>query len=158
MVDSHNAKRHAPIGVETTWATKKWENRVFAFILAVTEVNVYLAMTYFYKYKWDSMLDFRKEFAERLIHNKYINIETVHESLALRRSKRRSFDEDHVLLTLPKKSKFSRGKIVEAGSEYPQGQCTGCKMKTRTFCLCSPGFLRCVACFAKHYATVGKVE
>jgi hypothetical protein len=43
MVDDHNNRRHSPISFETNWATKRWENRVFAFILSITEVNVMLA-------------------------------------------------------------------------------------------------------------------
>jgi hypothetical protein len=74
-VNSHNAKRHAPIGVETTWATKTWTNRVFAFILAVTEVNVFVASNYFYNGNHPSMLDFRKIFAYDLINNKYLKRE-----------------------------------------------------------------------------------
>jgi hypothetical protein len=38
-VDDHNNKRHEPISLEVTWATQWWPNRVFAFFLAITEVN-----------------------------------------------------------------------------------------------------------------------
>jgi len=41
IVDDHNAKRHSPISLEMSWATKWWPNRVFAFLLAITEINVY---------------------------------------------------------------------------------------------------------------------
>jgi Transposase IS4 len=61
LVDSHNTKRHAPISLETTWATKAWTNRVFAFLLAVTEVNVYLASKYYNNDKdkeYEGMLEF----------------------------------------------------------------------------------------------------
>jgi Transposase IS4 len=47
MVDDHNSRRHSPISLEATWATKTWENRVFTFLLAITEVNINLANTYF---------------------------------------------------------------------------------------------------------------
>ena len=42
-VDDHNATRHSPISLEVEWATKWWPNRVFAFLLSVTEVNAMLA-------------------------------------------------------------------------------------------------------------------
>jgi hypothetical protein len=32
-VDDHNAKRHQPISLEQTWATKNWADRQFAFFL-----------------------------------------------------------------------------------------------------------------------------
>jgi Transposase IS4 len=47
MVDCHNARRHSPLSFEERWATKVWPNRVFAFLLAITEVNVMLAEKYF---------------------------------------------------------------------------------------------------------------
>ena len=45
-VDDHNAKRHSPISIEVVWATKHWPNRVFCFLLSITEVNCFLAETY----------------------------------------------------------------------------------------------------------------
>ena len=48
-VDDHNAKRHSPISLEVVWATKWWPNRVFAFLLAIMEVNCFLAESYFDK-------------------------------------------------------------------------------------------------------------
>jgi hypothetical protein len=35
MVDDHNAKRHAPILLEESWATNTLGNRVFAFLIAI---------------------------------------------------------------------------------------------------------------------------
>ena len=46
-VDDHNGKRHSPISLEETWGTKWWPNRVFSFLVAVTEVNAKLNMEYF---------------------------------------------------------------------------------------------------------------
>mmetsp|Transcript_14117 Transcript_14117/g.21448 ORF Transcript_14117/g.21448 Transcript_14117/m.21448 type:complete len:179 (-) Transcript_14117:2424-2960(-) len=48
MVDDHNAKRHSPLSLEMSWATKWWPNRVFSFLLAVTEINIYNSMSYFF--------------------------------------------------------------------------------------------------------------
>jgi hypothetical protein len=36
MVDDHNARRHAPISLEETWATSTWSHKVFAFVLLIT--------------------------------------------------------------------------------------------------------------------------
>ncbi len=63
LVDDHNAKRHSPISLEKVWGTKWWLNQVFAFLLAVTEVNIMLAQKHIYKVEYSSMLHFRKEFA-----------------------------------------------------------------------------------------------
>ena len=72
-VDEHNiywhdcGTKHGLI-LEETWKTKRWENFVFAFILAVSEVNAYLAMRYFGELKM-TQLEFRKNLAFELIHN-----------------------------------------------------------------------------------------
>ena len=47
IVDDHNNLRHQVPAIEEVWATHRWANRVFAFLLAVTEVNCYLAFRYF---------------------------------------------------------------------------------------------------------------
>ena len=46
MVDDHNNLRHSATSFEDTWATHRWPNRVFAFLLAVTEVNIFLWLRY----------------------------------------------------------------------------------------------------------------
>jgi Transposase IS4 len=43
MVDDHNAKQHAPISLEDSWATNTWDNIVFVFLVAITEVNMMLS-------------------------------------------------------------------------------------------------------------------
>jgi len=42
-VDDHNNLRHAHPSIEHTITTTRWEIRVFSFIIAVSEVNAYLA-------------------------------------------------------------------------------------------------------------------
>ena len=42
-VDDNNNRRHQPISIETTWATKWWANRQQGFHLAVAAVNANLA-------------------------------------------------------------------------------------------------------------------
>ena len=72
-VDDHNNKRHSPISIEEIWSTKWWPNRVFAFLLAVTEVNVALGMVEFCGKNPISQIEFRKSLANTLIHNEYFN-------------------------------------------------------------------------------------
>jgi Transposase IS4 len=105
FVDHHNGLRHSPIGLETTWGTKQWEKRVFAFVLAVTEVNVFIASQFFYHGNHASMLDFRGDLAKELIENKYITEEETAETPFKRRMSSRSAGwEEHQLLSLPKKN------------------------------------------------------
>ena len=39
--------------------------------------------------------------------------------------------------------KFKGFKIVRSASKFPQATCTGGHRKVRTYCVCSPGILRC---------------
>ena len=54
--------------LEDTRKKTRWENSVFVFILAVSDVNAYLAMGYFGELKM-TQLEFRKNPAFELIHN-----------------------------------------------------------------------------------------
>jgi Transposase IS4 len=72
MVDDHNARRHVPITLEESWATKLWSHRLFSFLIAITEVNCQLASRHFYGKAAVSQVSFRKEFAKEIIYNKYI--------------------------------------------------------------------------------------
>jgi len=67
-VDAHNRWRHdgganQGLSIEETWDTKRWENRVFAFIVAVVEVNTFLAMKFFRGIDED-FLSFRKKISK----------------------------------------------------------------------------------------------
>ncbi|KAL7549033.1 hypothetical protein ACHAWF_012294, partial [Thalassiosira exigua] len=46
-VDDHNNLRHSIPSLEDTWVTQRWPIRVFTFLLAITEVNVYLTLKWF---------------------------------------------------------------------------------------------------------------
>ena len=49
-VDVHNNLRHALPSIEDTWMTDWWECSLFAFILAILEVNAFLILHYFVYY------------------------------------------------------------------------------------------------------------
>lgn len=151
-VDDHNKLRHQPISLEDVWATKQWTHRVFAFFLAITEVNIALTLKYFFKVNIGNMVEFRKLFARALINNKYL-FTTTQSPTSLRRSTRRSRENDHDHLTLPQYFKFLNGIITKSKSKYCQNQCSTCKeRRVRTYCRCSPGVYRCKYCWAKHKA------
>ena len=115
-VDDHNGKRHSPISLEVVWATKRWANRVFAFLLSITEVNCFLAESHFTDRKSGSMLEFRKQLAYKLIENDYLEKEEA----ALRRwSTRIQEGIGHGLLSLPPFKKFVGTRIVTSMSKYP---------------------------------------
>jgi hypothetical protein len=149
-VDDHNNLRHSGVSIEETWRTHRWANRVFAFILAISEVNCFLAFRCFIWEKKDKMelLHFRKQLALALIFNEWQG-EQTQESPATRKRK-----ATHSLATAPTHAtKFSNKKwICKAKSAYQQHICRGrgCKKQVRTHCTCHPGHWLCVDCFQNH--------
>ena len=150
-VDDHNNKRHSPISIEEIWATKWWPNRVFAFLLAVTEVNVSLGMVEFCGSDPTSQIEFRKSLAEALIYNEYFNEET--DVTPDKKAKKQRISA-HAYCTLPKGKKFHGERMVEAKSDYPQHKCVSCTRRTRGYCKCSLGVYRCNECYALHLIAV----
>ena len=70
-VDDHNNRWQSPISIEKTWKTKWWPNRVFAFLLALTEINCLLVWVNILKHDPIETLEFWKMLAKELINNPY---------------------------------------------------------------------------------------
>jgi len=154
-VDDHNNKRHdggthQGISLETTWVTHRWENRVFAFILAVVEVNVYLARRYFFA-KTELFLDFRKELARELLFN---TVDLVADQPSPRTATRSAaLKATHKLERAPQNSKFEDGEWRKSYKrKYQQHACStpGCPKRMRTVCTCNRTRWLCNACFGDH--------
>jgi len=151
LVDDHNAKRHQPISLEKIWATARWACRVFAFLLAITEVNIFLVDNFFYNAGHTCMLGFRKVLAYALINNPYIPQQE--ESPSRRTSARRPLVVAHQLNAVPVFKKFRRdGTLEDCKQRYQQRRCS-CGSRVRTYCACSPGIYRCTQCYADHLST-----
>ena len=146
-MDDHNGKRHSPISLEVVWATKRWANRVFAFLLSITEVNCFLAESHFTDRKSGSMLEFRKQLAYELNENDYLEKE---EAAMRRRSTRIQEGIGRGLLSLPPFKKFVGTKIVTSMSKYPQKKCKYHKREVHMYCRCTPGVHLCSHCLAEH--------
>ena len=115
-VDDHNVKWHSPISIEVVWATKRWPNRVFCFLLSITKVNSFLAESYFTGRKSDSMLDFWKRLSFELIENAYMKED---DRMECQRSARIRERIGHGLVSLPPWKNFSGGHLVTSMSKYP---------------------------------------
>ena len=150
-VDDHNNRRHQPISLEETWATKFWPHRVFAFLLAVAEGNAYLLNKHYRDDAEDSVLAFRRALATELINNTYGMEE---KSSTASKSRKRRSRTTHELCSLPRGKIFSGERMVASHSYYPQKKCISCKRKVRTYCYCSPGVMRCNTCFTEHVLAV----
>ena len=118
-IDDHNNLRHQVPSIEGTWKTHRWATRVFSFILAVAEVNTFLAFKHFI---WDgaekkTLAEFRSDLAWGLIDN--IHLDSEDEVEPVKKKKRRRIE--HKLLTAPKRCvKFDGQKWIKKGKlEYP---------------------------------------
>ena len=117
-VDEHNAYWHdcgknPGLSLEDTCKTRRWSNCVFAFILAVSERNAYLAMRYFGELKM-TQLEFQKKLAFELIHNK---LESGTEEERPEKWRNTRQNKLHKITTAPPHSGFECGKWVKSTSK-----------------------------------------
>ena len=157
-VDEHNSKRHDGgtgngLSLEKTWHTSRWENRVFAFILGISEVNAYLAWKFFGG-NTESLLEFRKQLAFELVFNEEgDDSNSDGDGGDSKRRKLRSQGR-HDLITLAKGTGPKPNKVYKLN--YQQFTChtPSCHKRVRTVCSCSPTIIRCNACFVNHRVEV----
>jgi Transposase IS4 len=149
-VDDHNNNRHQPVSFEQIWATQRWSNRVFAFFLSITEVNCKCCAEYFFKFERQSMISFRKLFAEALIKNSIFK-EMVDCS---RTYAFRELTKDHELMTVESYKRWNGAKWVASNTRWPQRNCCKCSKKVRTYCSCNCGRGMCQRCFTQHILEV----
>jgi len=151
-VDDHNNLRHATPSLEESWTTKRWECRVFAFILAVSEVNAFLALRYFVFGGGNiegcpTLSVFRRRLAWQLINNHWLCQEVQ------AADPESPISPIHKLVAAPQHArKWSGGTwICDANQRYQQYFCSNkCKKRTRTYCVCDPGRWLCSDCVPNH--------
>lgn len=85
VVDNHNNIHHQIPSIKESWQTVHWSHRVFAFLIVVTEIDVYLTMWHFVLEgeEFLSLIYIQHKLAWELINNKYCKMEET----ALRQSK-----------------------------------------------------------------------
>ena len=145
IVDDHNHIRHMFPSIEEIWTTHRWATRVFTFLLAISEVNTYLAFRFFIwqgKERLDWM-DFRSKFAWALIDNPYLVPESSDNKS---RTRKRKATAHSLVSAPPHASKYDGSKWIKSAKfRYQQYTCQalGCKKAIRTYCVCSVGSWLC---------------
>eukprot|EP00957_Ditylum_brightwellii_P099414 7572870-Ditylum_brightwellii.AAC.1 len=139
VVDDHNKFCMPEPCSEKSWVTAFWENRVFAFVLAISEVNAWLAKQYFVAGEnYITLLQMRTQLVSELVCNPYLDIigetgDDVTENFDTgRNSKRICMSIDHEFNTCPMHaSKFTidRKWIFSDTNPYQKKTCkgSGCK-------------------------------
>ena len=157
-VDDHNHSRHIVPSIEGTWNARYWDDRVFQFILAISEVNAALAKKKFGQGQGNDNMNyttcsFRRKLAVSLINNDYVtdDAEGVQRSRRMLRRK-----QQHLLRSAPPNTKYyctSREIFIKTEKNpYQRYTCKSpyCKNRTRTYCICNPSLWMCNACFPIH--------
>jgi hypothetical protein len=155
QIDDHNNRRHAPISLERTWATKFWPDRNFAWYLAVSEVNAALADGHFRRNGIPlPSLEFRKALAKEMLENTVgINVDDTG-------LPRRSTRAPIRVPCAPVKQKHYFGRYNKSTKKfeitkqkYQKQRCSNrpeCPKHTRIYCKCTLGLYLCNTCFVKH--------
>ena len=152
IVDDHNGLRHMYPSLEQIWVTHRWPTRVFTFLLALSEINTYLAFRFFVWSKEEriGLMEFRSKLGWALIHNACVDKDEAIRS----RKRKRSKISAHVLTNAPTHAKkFTGGKWDKSAKyKYQQYICRAakCKKPVRTYCVCSVGEWLCQTCFTVH--------
>ena len=132
----------------------KWENRDFAFVLAISEVNAWLAMRYFCDLNM-KLLDFRTNLARQLVYNPWLEKESAGlekddevVNIKKRKSSRINMNLTHEFCSAPpfgKKITTDRKWILTDKNAYEKKVCKGegCKKQVRTYCSCCVGHWMC---------------
>jgi hypothetical protein len=153
QVDDHNNMRHSPLSYEESWSTKDWKHRVFAFIIALVEVNARLAHSYFNDSTTLSQIDFRRKLAKELID---------YSSRQLLMGRNRRVVRDTRIPSRCGEETAPLHAGAWTGSEweyrqtpYPQYQCKtfNCRKRVRTYCRCNKGHWLCSVCIGIHIAS-----
>ena len=156
-VDDHNNLRHKVPSLEETWTTSRWLCRVLCFMMAVVEINAYLAFRFFVwrndPDKTPTLHQFRRTLALELIYNEYLKLDEMEGQ-----KKRKRGACDHALLVAPPHAcNFVAGKWNKSAKDkYQQYVCRtiGCPKRVRTYCSCGVGRWMCQICFRTHLIDV----
>ena len=150
-VDNHNSRRMYPIAIEEQWRTQRWPNRVFQFLLGVTEVNCNLLSASYFGSELKEQVAFRYELGDELINNPYGTAQETRK----RRREVTGIDRNHSLMSLPPFKTFTKMRMRDCKTRYIQLRCS-CErsVRVRTYCKCSPGVMRCNECFKSHLINV----
>lgn len=147
------------------WYTKRWPIRVFTFLIAVTEVNVFLILRFFVwktQEKKKQFHHFRKDLAFSLIYNQYLTEEVnpLSPCSPSSPSKRPRLRSGHQLLTKPPYTGTWNGNMWNKSKvPYQQYLCSNTKCSSsksegraqvRTYCSCNVGKFLCHKCWGEH--------
>ena len=146
QVDDHNNQHHSPISFEETWMTKDWRHRVFAFIIAITEVNARIAYAHFNQLLSMSQFEFRCKLAKELIDMSFDSDSPIKNTRKRTRAAVSPLCREESVPTYA--GQWNGNSWEPAKTEYLQHVCKGvnCKKRIRSYCKCNKGHWLCKVC------------
>jgi len=109
-----------PIALEETLQTTCWENRIFAFLLALSAANSQYAYEYFGDHQHESVIQFRQKMAKDLIYNSWISENELIDDNRKRSASNMSTGGGCKLIALRAYAKFDGSLVVSSESKYPR--------------------------------------
>ena len=150
VVDDHKNLRHSLPSIEDTWVKYWWKCRVFAFIMVISEVNVFLILRYFIycgllREGMSTLLDFCRKLAWKLINNIYMReMEGGGEFF-------QEFIHRLMTASIHMRRYQNWRWICTEKLAYQKYNCIfKCEKKIRTYCVCAPGVWICSDCNVQH--------
>ena len=152
-VDDNNNRRHQPISLETSWGTKFWPNRQYAFFLALSELNANLAKCRARRFDQpEAQLEYRRALAFEQMTNT-IGIENLPRQVPQRACNTLITTHEHV--RKPQYAGAWNGREwSRIKKKYGQSQCRICKKRCRAYCKCNKAVTMCRDCYIVHILEV----
>ena len=153
-VDDVNSRRHDPIAINDVWRTKWWPTRQITMFVGVAEVNANNTRARARGVPAEPQLDFRKNFAWKMIENNLDNDgDVISTPEPVRTRSARAIVAEHSFETRPNFSSIWLGdRWKEASNPYQKTVCR-CGQRCRTYCACDRRVTLCKNCYGLHLLT-----
>ena len=158
-VDDVNNRRHDPISLESSWATKFWPHRQFTFFVSIAEVNANNSQARAKSKPAQPTLEFRKKLAMQMMNNKLDSDGRVVPSpMRPQKRSRLSIEMEHGFEQRPNFTgawdRIER-KFATTTTKHCKTKCANCPNKVRTYCRCNKAVTLCTDCWGAHCIDVG---
>ncbi len=155
VVDDNNRLRQGQMaGLDDAWPCKSWHKRQLLFLIALVEVNSFLAHRHFVLTRKHAPLLTFAEFRRNCAHS-LIQLSSIEDDAAATDHTRRSgrVQAEHQLISIPRKrGKWDGADWSEVNQPWQQQRCSGiaCSKRTRRVCSCNKAKAWCLPCHALH--------
>ena len=123
-IDDYINLRHSVMSLEKTWITQRRINCVFSFILAITEINAYLALKFFVWIPWNQKIPMLRKFWQKLAFDLIYNESFEKEEDKLLKKERKLRLVPREFLTAPPHAKLFCAEKWDKSAHFKYQQYT----------------------------------